>query len=49
VVSLNVAGVSAFKLFLLLEQVSADIICLQETWLAFGTDVLPIPGYNWHE
>jgi exonuclease III len=49
VVSLNVAGVSAFKLFLLLEQVNAHVICLQETWLASGVDCLPVPGYNWCE
>ncbi len=28
IVSLNVAGVSAFKLFLMLEKVTADVICL---------------------
>ena len=28
VLSLNIAGVSAFKLFLLLEKVQADVLCL---------------------
>ena len=49
IVSVNVAGVSAFKLFVLLEKVSADVICLQETWLRAGTEVLPVPGYRWYE
>ncbi len=49
VVSIKVAGVSAFKLFVLLEKISADVICLQETWLRVGTDVLPVPGYRWYE
>ena len=48
-VSINIAGVSAFKLFVLLEKISADVICLQETWLRVGTDVLPVPGYRWYE
>lgn len=49
VLSLNVAGVSAFKLFMMLEKVRADVLCLQETWLAHGADVLPVPGYHWYE
>ncbi len=47
--SLNIAGVSAFKLFLMLEKISADVICLQETWLVRGADVLHVPGYTWHK
>ena len=49
VISLNVSGVSAFKLFLMLEKVQADVLCLQETWLAHGADTLPVPGYHWFE
>ena len=49
VLSLNVAGVSAFKLFMLLEKVRADVLCLQETWLSRGADILPVPGYHWYE
>ena len=47
--SVNCAGISAFKLFLLLEHCKADLICLQETWLRQSADSLPLPGYRWYE
>ena len=49
VASVNVAGVTVFKLFMLLEHLTADIICLQETWLQHGVDLLPVPGFKWYE
>ena len=32
--SVNMAGLSYFKLFLVLERLDCDILCLQETWLS---------------
>lgn len=36
VVTWNCAGVSLYKIFLLLEFYPADVVCLQETWLKAG-------------
>ena len=46
VVSWNCAGLTLYKLFLLLEYTRADIICLQETWLPTGGTFPDIPGYT---
>jgi exonuclease III len=43
---MNVAGISYYKLFLLLEQYHFDILCLQETWLAKEAIKPNIPGFN---
>ena len=49
VCSANVAGVSYFKLFLLLERHNLDIICLQELWLPASRAALQVPGYHVYE
>ena len=48
--SINIAGLSYFKLFLLLEVHNFDVLCLQETWLV-GEHIEPfdIPGYSIYE
>jgi exonuclease III len=43
--SLNIAGVSMFKLFMILEAHTIDVLCLQETWLTTSNVQLNIPGY----
>jgi hypothetical protein len=43
--NLNIAGVSMFKLFMILETHTIDVLCLQETWLATSNVQLNIPGY----
>lgn len=45
-VSWNCAGLTLYKLFLLLEYTRADVICLQETWLPTGGTFPDIPGYT---
>jgi hypothetical protein len=45
----NCAGISAFKLIMLLECHRADVVCLQETWMRQGADELSLPGYRWFE
>jgi hypothetical protein len=43
--SINIAGVSLYKIFMLLEMHTLDVLCLQETWLTESTVPLNIPGY----
>jgi exonuclease III len=45
----NCAGISAYKLIMLLESHRADVVCLQETWMRQGADELSLPGYRWFE
>ena len=47
--SINIAGMSLFKLFLLLEEHQLDILCIQETWLPPSTCLPTIPGYVLYE
>jgi hypothetical protein len=44
--SINIAGVSLFKLHMILESNPIDILCLQETWLPASTVKLEVPGYQ---
>ena len=43
--SINIAGVSLFKLYMLLESHALDVLCIQETWLTPSSVQLNIPGY----
>ena len=43
--SLNIAGISMFKLWMILETHTLDVLCLQETWLTTSNVKLNIPGY----
>jgi exonuclease III len=47
--SWNCAGASLFKLKLLLDTHTLDILCLQETWLPQSSVKLDIPGYLVYE
>ena len=47
--SINCAGISAFKIFLLLEQHQPDLLCLQETWLVGSFGAPLVDGYTWYE
>ena len=47
--SVNVAGFSLFKLFLLLTRYPFDVLCLQEMWLPPSKVKPCIPGYNLYE
>ena len=47
--SINIAGMSLFKLFMLLEQHQLDVLCVQETWLPPSTCLPLIPGFVVHE
>ncbi len=38
-----------FKLFLLLEMHTIDVLCVQETWLPPSNVALQVPGYNVYE
>ena len=49
IVSVNSAGISDFKLQMLLDKFQPDFLCLQETWLAGGVRAPPVPGYPWYE
>lgn len=45
--SINIAGLSDFKIFLLLEVYNFDILCLQETWLTGNlAQEFSYPGYT---
>ena len=45
--SVNIAGVSYFKVLLLLDLHALDVLCLQETWLVGqNKQELDIPGYT---
>jgi hypothetical protein len=43
--SLNIAGLSMFKIWMILETHTVDVLCLQETWLTTSNVQLNIPGY----
>ena len=43
--SLNIAGISMFKIWMILETHKLDVLCLQETWLTTSNVKLNIPGY----
>jgi exonuclease III len=43
--SINIAGISMFKVFMLLEAHTIDVLCVQETWLTESAVPLNIPGY----
>jgi hypothetical protein len=43
--SLNIAGISMYKVLMILETHTFDVLCLQETWLTPSTVQLNIPGY----
>jgi exonuclease III len=47
--NVNIAGVSLYKLYMLLETHTLDILCLQETWMSQSTVKLDIPGYQVYE
>jgi exonuclease III len=47
--SINIRGASLFKLFLILEQHTLDVLCIQETWLAQSTVQLQVPGFVVYE
>jgi exonuclease III len=47
--SLNCAGASLFKLKMILDTHTLDILCLQETWLPKSSVKLDIPGYLVYE
>jgi exonuclease III len=47
--SINIAGISNIKIFMLLEVHTLDILCIQETWLTSSTVTLDIPGYQVYE
>ncbi len=43
--SVNMAGFSLFKLFLLLEQYALDVLCVQEMWLPPSAIAPSIPNF----
>jgi exonuclease III len=43
--SINIAGISLLKIYMLTELHKLDVLCIQETWLANSTIKLNIPGY----
>lgn len=47
--SVNVAGFSMFKLFLMLEMHAFDVLCMQEMWLPPATIAPLVPGYYVYE
>jgi exonuclease III len=47
--SINIAGISNIKIYMLLEVHNLDILCIQETWLTSSTVKLDIPGYQVYE
>ena len=47
--SINIAGLSLFKLFMVLETHVLDVLCVQETWLNTSTSLPSIPGYVIYE
>jgi exonuclease III len=44
--SINIAGISLLKVYMLTELHVLDVLCIQETWLATSTVKLDIPGYQ---
>jgi exonuclease III len=47
--SINIAGLSLFKLYMILKTHTIDILCVQETWLKPSTEKIDIPGYQFFE
>ena len=47
--SINIAGISNIKVYMLLAIHTLDILCVQETWLTSSTVKLDIPGYQVYE
>ncbi len=44
--NINIAGISLFKLYMILQTHTLDVLCVQETWLKPSTVKLDIPGYQ---
>jgi exonuclease III len=44
--SINIAGLSLFKIYMLLEFHDLDVLCVQETWLPASNIALQVPGYH---
>jgi exonuclease III len=44
--SINIAGLSLLKVYMLTELHLLDVLCIQETWLTASTTKLAIPGYQ---
>jgi exonuclease III len=47
--SINIAGISNIKIYMLLEVHTLDVLCIQETWLTSSSVKLDIPGYQVYE
>ena len=47
--SFNCAGASLFKLKMILDTHTLDVLCVQETWLQPSSVKLDIPGYLVYE
>ncbi len=47
--NINIAGISLFKLYMILHTHTLDVLCVQETWLNPSTVKLDIPGYQVYE
>ena len=47
--SFNCAGANLFKIKMILDTHTVDILCVQETWLQQSTVKLDIPGYLVYE
>ena len=44
--NINIAGISLFKLYMILQTHTLDVLCVQETWLKPSTVKFDIPGYQ---
>jgi exonuclease III len=44
--SINIAGLSLLKVYMLTELHQLDVLCIQETWLTKSNVKLDIPGYQ---
>lgn len=47
--NVNLGGYSDFKIFLLMEYMQVDVLCMQETWLSPEASTIYIPGYTCYE
>ena len=47
--SINIAGLSRFKLYMILQTQTLEILCVQETWLKPSIEKIDIPGYQFFE
>ncbi len=43
---INIAEICLFKLYMILQTHTLDVLCVQETWLKPSTVKLDIPGYQ---